>query len=67
MKVETAAQPKPDVVVTMSWEEAQALRFIIGAISGVGHGRQIVDDLFNALCDADIEADDLIRFSGCFL
>ena len=67
MKVETAAQRKPDVVVTMSWEEAQALRTIIGAITGVGHGRQIVDDLFGALCDADIEADDLIKLSGRFL
>ncbi|KKL15949.1 hypothetical protein LCGC14_2500490 [marine sediment metagenome] len=67
MRVETAAQRKPDVIITVSWEEAQALRTIIGAISGVGHGRQVVDDLFDAFCDAGVEVDDLIKLSGRFL
>ena len=42
MKVETVTERKPDVIITVSWEKAQALRSIVGAISGVGPGRQIV-------------------------
>ena len=46
MKVETKpVEQKPDVVITLSWEEAKKLRAMCGGTGGNGPGRSFTGSL----------------------
>ena len=69
MKVTTVPiQQKPEVVITLSWEEAEVLREICGNInSSDGRGRRVTNELHDKFRDVGLRPTDEIRFSGRFL
>ena len=68
MKVETKPiEQKPEVVITLSWEEAEVLRAVVGGIYGKHNGREFTTKIFDGLRDIGINNDEEISFSGSFL
>ena len=67
MKVRTEpVEQKPDVVVTMTWEEAIILRSIVGRINGISPYRDLTSKLFDGLLEVGVEYNDAVNFHGCF-
>ena len=67
MKVETKPiKPKPEVVITLSWEEAEILLAVVGNISGGGVGRNVTTALYNKLNNLGVGLHADITFSGSF-
>ena len=67
MKVTTApVQQKPDVVVTMTWEEAIILRSIVGRINGISPYRDLTSKLFDGLLGVGVGYNDAVNFHGRF-
>ena len=65
MKVETATTRKPDVIITVLWEEAQVLRSVLGGIYGTSTHRSLTNDLYNKLGDLGVNEAN-INFGGKF-
>ncbi len=66
MQVRLLSEEQPDVVITISWEEAIILRSISEGISGLGPGRVFADDVSLALNGVGVPLDNSTEFSGCF-
>ena len=68
MKVTTVPEKRPDVIITLSWDEARILKAIIGSLGGNNTGRTFVDSLFDGLERKGVESDDRVSkvFSGSF-
>lgn len=67
MKVTTEpVEQKPNVVITLPWEEARMLRTVVGGISGAGRGRKFTSKLYNNLEELGLSLDHSISFHGSF-
>ncbi len=66
MKVETVPKQQPDVVITISWREAQILQGMCWNIGGSGEGRAFIDTLSDGLGDIHVEKIFDVSFSGAF-
>ena len=65
MKVETKPiEQKPEVVITLSWEEAELLISIIGKISGKGPVQHFMNEVYAGLRKLNVESDCSLRFSS---
>ncbi len=67
MKVETKPiETKPEVVITLSWEEARILRAVVGSICGMSRGRDVTSALYEGLGKEGISLAPSVHFSGRF-
>ena len=66
MNVTTESEQKPDVVITISWEEAEILRTMMGTLVGGGSGRCFTDELYDHLGIIDVGTNSSIKFTGRF-
>ena len=57
---------KPDIIIAISWKEAQILQSIFDEISGEGEGRDFTESLRNKLDGLGIKANQSILFEGSF-
>ncbi|KKL24241.1 hypothetical protein LCGC14_2417290 [marine sediment metagenome] len=55
MKVEMKPiEQNPEVIITLSWEEAKVLRAVCGGTSGIGPGRSFLNGLAGGLLSIGI-------------
>lgn len=54
MKIETVSTQEPDVVITLSWKEAELLRAICGGTGGNGPGRRFTTEVEDRLASIGI-------------
>lgn len=47
--------PPPEVVLTLTMEEARAVRSVVGKITGGGNFREMTDAVWYALAEAGVE------------
>ncbi len=67
MKVETKpVERKPEVVITLSWEEATILRMVCGGVGGGGKGRNFTTRLWRDLANLPIPHNFDFEFHGRF-
>ena len=66
MKAETTPEQRPNVVITISWWEAEVLRTMLGKITGNGTGRAFADELFVTLNNIGVEVVRSVNFTGSF-
>ena len=66
MNVTAVPEQKPDVVITISWREAEILRTMLGRITGIGQGSDFASNLFIYLNNVGVRLDSSIIFSGEF-
>ena len=66
MKVTTVAEKQPNVVITISWREAEILRYMFWNIDGKGEGRDFIRDLSEKLNNVGVPHAAHISFSGNF-
>ena len=67
MKVETKPiEQKPEIVITLSWEEASVMRTVCGGIGGGSQNRYFMSSLWRELSDRGVPAHPEFEFSGNF-
>lgn len=68
MKVETKPiEQRPEVVITLSWEEAEVLLAVVGNISGWGQGRDVTSAIYDGITGLAVGLRSAtVRFSGSF-
>ena len=67
MKAELASTARPNIIITVSWREAQILRSVCGGINGASENRaECTDKLYDVLSALEIDEDPKIVFSGVF-
>ncbi len=66
MKVRLLSEEQPDVVITISWNEAVILRTMSEGISGLGPERVFMDEVGMTLNNVGVPLDNSTEFSGCF-
>ena len=66
MKAEKMPMEQPDVLITLSWKEAEILQVVVGGIHGASPNRDCTDKLHDVLCDLGITEVSNVAFSGTF-
>ena len=66
MKVRKEPEERPDIVITVSWREAEILLSMCENTGGLGEGRAVTDNLSIALDSVGVCYDPAVRFDGVF-